>query len=285
MGGFTVNGFGATDRFVPIRNLGTFQCPHCKQERMLQLMEVQRKVSLLYIQTVTINTKYAIACASCQNGYYIEEQQKDDILYGRAIATITEQGAVLLKKEKIIDAPENPEKQENTEKQEKQEKPSLPQNSQAERQTQSAQQNTLQDTQQDTLVGQQARAGQPRRRFCGRCGSPLDGQTGRCPVCDKAEDMEDMQTEEFDVEKAMNGADFTLQTKTITRTGTAEEKKGTAEDTETAADTDTNAAAHTDVVQRLAGKLSRKICPVCGLLFSGDKTTCPVCGSGLEDRK
>ena len=115
MGGFTVNGFGATDRFVPIRNLGTFQCPHCKQERMLQLMEVQRKVSLLYIQTVTINTKYAIACASCQNGYYIEEQQKDDILYGRAIATITEQGAVLLKKEKIIDAPE------------KQEKPSLPQ--------------------------------------------------------------------------------------------------------------------------------------------------------------
>lgn len=175
MGGFTVNGFGATDRFVPIRNLGTFQCPHCKQERMLQLMEVQRKVSLLYIQTVTINTKYAIACASCQNGYYIEEQQKDDILYGRAIATITEQGAVLLKKEKIIDAPE------------KQEKPSLPQNSQAGRQTQSAQQNTLQDTQQDTLVGQQARAGQPRRRFCGRCGSPLDGQTGRCPVCDGAE--------------------------------------------------------------------------------------------------
>ena len=229
MGGFTVNGFGATDRFVPIRNLGTFQCPHCKQERMLQLMEVQRKVSLLYIQTVTINTKYAIACASCQNGYYIEEQQKDDILYGRAIATITEQGAVLLKKEKIIDAPE------------KQEKPSLPQNSQAERQTQSAQQNTQQDTQQNTLAGQQARAGQPRRRFCGRCGSPLDGQTGRCPVCDGAGN------------------------------------KSTA--------ADTGAAANAGVAQSLAGKLSRKICPVCGLLFSSDKTTCPVCGSGLEDRK
>lgn len=202
MGGFTVNGFGATDRFVPIRNLGTFQCPHCKQERMLQLMEVQRKVSLLYIQTVTINTKYAIACASCQNGYYIEEQQKDDILYGRAIATITEQGAVLLKKEKIIDAPE------------KQEKPSLPQNSQAER---------------------------PRRRFCGRCGSSLDGQTGRCPVCDGAEN------------------------------------KSTA--------ADAGAAANAGAAQSLAGKLSRKICPSCGLLFSSDKTTCPVCGSGLEDRK
>lgn len=202
MGGFTVNGFGATDRFVPIRNLGTFQCPHCKQERMLQLMEVQRKVSLLYIQTVTINTKYAIACASCQNGYYIEEQQKDDILYGRAIATITEQGAVLLKKEKIIDAPE------------KQEKPSLPQNSQAER---------------------------PRRRFCGRCGSSLDEQTGRCPVCDGAEN------------------------------------KSTA--------ADAGAAANAGAAQNLAGKLSRKICPSCGLLFSSDKTTCPVCGSGLEDRK
>lgn len=229
MGGFTVNGFGATDRFVPIRNLGTFQCPHCKQERMLQLMEVQRKVSLLYIQTVTINTKYAIACASCQSGYYIEEQQKDDILYGRAIATITEQGAVLLKKEKIIDAPE------------KQEKPSLLQNSQAERQTQSAQQNTQQDTQQNTLAGQQAQAERPRRRFCGRCGSPLDEQTGRCPVCDGAEN------------------------------------KSTA--------ADAGAAANAGVAQNLAGKLSRKICPSCGLLFSSDKTTCPVCGSGLEDRK
>ena len=163
MGGFTVNGFGATDRFVPIRNLGTFQCPHCKQERMLQLMEVQRKVSLLYIQTVTINTKYAIACASRQNGYYIEEQQKDDILYGRAIATITEQGAVLLKKEKIIDAPE------------KQEKPSLPQNSQAGQ--------TRRRISAGTAVRWRAAGpgGRPRRRFCGGAAA-MDGQTGRCPV-------------------------------------------------------------------------------------------------------
>ena len=228
MGGFTVNGFGATDRFVPIRNLGTFQCPHCKQERMLQLMEVQRKVSLLYIQTVTINTKYAIACASCQNGYYIEEQQKDDILYGRAIATITEQGAVLLKKEKIIDAPE------------KQEKPSLPQNSRAGRQTQSAQQNTQQDTQQNTLAGQQARAGQPRRRFCGRCGSPLDGQTGRCPVW------------------------MARKTKAQRRMPVRPQMQALAD---------------------VAGKAEPEDLPFCGLLFSGDKTTCPVCGSGLEDRK
>ena len=265
MGGFTVNGFGATDRFVPIRNLGTFQCPHCKQERMLQLMEVQRKVSLLYIQTVTINTKYAIACASCQNGYYIEEQQKDDILYGRAIATITEQGAVLLKKEKIIDAPE------------KQEKPSLLQNSQAERQTQSAQQNTQQDTQQNTLAGQQARAGQPRRRFCGRCGSPLDGQTGRCPVCDGEGNTKEIEAEELYVEEGLEHMDFTLRTGTESRTVTAAGNISTA--------ADAGAAANAGAAQSLAGKLSRKICPSCGLLFSSDKTTCPVCGSGLEDRK
>ena len=238
MGGFTVNGFGATDRFVPIRNLGTFQCPHCKQERMLQLMEVQRKVSLLYIQTVTINTKYAIACASCQNGYYIEEQQKDDILYGRAIATITEQGAVLLKKEKIIDAPE------------KQEKPSLPQNSQAER---------------------------PRRRFCGRCGSSLDGQTGRCPVCDGEGNTKEIEAEELYVEGGLEHMDFTLRTGTESRTVTAAGNISTA--------ADAGAAANAGAAQSLAGKLSRKICPSCSLLFSSDKTTCPVCGSGLEDRK
>ena len=253
MGGFTVNGFGATDRFVPIRNLGTFQCPHCKQERMLQLMEVQRKVSLLYIQTVTINTKYAIACASCQNGYYIEEQQKDDILYGRAIATITEQGAVLLKKEKIIDAPEKQEKQENTE---KQEKPSLPQNSQAE---------------------WQAQAERPRRRFCGRCGSSLDGQTGRCPVCDGAGNTKEIEAEELYVEEGLEHMDFTLRTGTESRTVTVAGNISTA--------ADAGAAANAGAAQSLAGKLSRKICPSCGLLFSSDKTTCPVCGSGLEDRK
>lgn len=277
MGGFTVNGFGATDRFVPIRNLGTFQCPHCKQERMLQLMEVQRKVSLLYIQTVTINTKYAIACASCQNGYYIEEQQKDDILYGRAIATITEQGAVLLKKEKIIDAPEKQEKQENTEKQEKQEKPSLPQNSQAGQQAQSARQNTWQNTQQDTLAERQARAGHPRRRFCGRCGSSLDGQTGRCPVCDGEGNTKEIEAEELYVEEGLEHMDFTLRTGTESRTVTAAGNISTA--------ADAGAAANAGAAQSLAGKLSRKICPSCGLLFSSDKTTCPVCGSGLEDRK
>ena len=277
MGGFTVNGFGATDRFVPIRNLGTFQCPHCKQERMLQLMEVQRKVSLLYIQTVTINTKYAIACASCQNGYYIEEQQKDDILYGRAIATITEQGAVLLKREKIIDAPEKQEKQENTEKQEKQEKPSLPQNSQAGQQAQSARQNTWQNTQQDTLAERQARAGHPRRRFCGRCGSSLDGQTGRCPVCDGEGNTKEIEAEELYVEEGLEHMDFTLRTGTESRTVTAAGNISTA--------ADAGAAANAGAAQSLAGKLSRKICPSCGLLFSSDKTTCPVCGSGLEDRK
>ena len=277
MGGFTVNGFGATDRFVPIRNLGTFQCPHCKQERMLQLMEVQRKVSLLYIQTVTINTKYAIACASCQNGYYIEEQQKDDILYGRAIATITEQGAVLLKREKIIDAPEKQEKQENTEKQEKQEKPSLPQNSQAGQQAQSARQNTWQNTQQDTLAERQARAGHPRPSICGRCGSSLDGQTGRCPVCDGAGNTKEIEAEELYVEEGLEHMDFTLRTGTESRTVTAAGNISTA--------ADAGAAANAGAAQSLAGKLSRKICPSCGLLFSSDKTTCPVCGSGLEDRK
>ena len=264
MGGFTVNGFGATDRFVPIRNLGTFQCPHCKQERMLQLMEVQRKVSLLYIQTVTINTKYAIACASCQNGYYIEEQQKDDILYGRAIATITEQGAVLLKKEKIIDAPE------------KQEKPSLPQNSQAEQQAHPARQNAPQGTQ-ETLAERQARAERPRRRFCGRCGSSLDGQTGRCPVCDGEGNTKEIEAEELYVEEGLEHMDFPLRTGTESRTVTAAGNISTA--------ADAGAAANAGVAQSLAGKLSRKICPSCGLLFSSDKTTCPVCGSGLEDRK
>ena len=129
-------------------------------------------------------------------------------------------------------------------------KPSLPQNSQAER---------------------------PRRRFCGRCGSSLDGQTGRCPVCDGEGNTKEIEAEELYVEEGLEHMDFTLRTGTESRTVTAAGNISTA--------ADAGAAANAGVAQSLAGKLSRKICPSCGLIFSGDKTTCPVCGSGLEDRK
>ena len=79
------------------------------------------------------------------------------------------------------------------------------------------------------------------------------------------------------MEEGLEHMDFTLRTGTESRTVTAAGNISTA--------ADAGAAANAGAAQSLAGKLSRKICPSCGLLFSSDKTTCPVCGSGLEDRK
>ena len=63
---------------------------------------------MLYIPTVSISTKYAVACKSCRNGYYITEQQKDDLLNDRSEAEITSEGAILHKKGKpeVIDVQE-----------------------------------------------------------------------------------------------------------------------------------------------------------------------------------
>lgn len=108
MGGFTVNGCGATDSFYPVKDLGVFHCPSCGQTRTLCLMEVKRKIRVLYIPTVSISTKYAVACKSCRNGYYITEQQKDDLLYDHSEVEITSEGAILHKKGKpeVIDVQE-----------------------------------------------------------------------------------------------------------------------------------------------------------------------------------
>ena len=172
MGGFTVNGCGATDSFYPVKDLGVFHCPSCGQTRTLCLMEVKRKIRVLYIPTVSISTKYAVACKSCRNGYYITEQQKDDLLYDRSEAEITSEGAILHKKGRpeVIDVQES-----------EPEEPFVPELEEpfaAEPEERSA-------------------PGPARRRFCGRCGGRLDEQTGLCPVCDGAESTAEVQKKEF----------------------------------------------------------------------------------------
>ncbi len=83
MGGFTVNGCGTGDSFHPIRILGNHYCKYCKSIQEYDLMEVKRKIKVFYIPTVSINTKYAVACKKCKNGYYIEDSIRDDLMYGR----------------------------------------------------------------------------------------------------------------------------------------------------------------------------------------------------------
>ncbi len=95
MAGFTYNGFGAADSYYPLKSIGTFYCPHCRKERSFALMELRMKVRLLYIPTVTVNTKYAIVCEKCKEGYYVEESVKNDILAGRIQPIVQADGVQL----------------------------------------------------------------------------------------------------------------------------------------------------------------------------------------------
>lgn len=93
MGGFMYNGFGAADSYYPIKSVGKFYCNACNKEQEFSVMELKRKIRVLYIPTLTINSKFAVACNKCKNGYYIDDNQKNGLLYGRAIVkNISENG-------------------------------------------------------------------------------------------------------------------------------------------------------------------------------------------------
>lgn len=185
MGGFTINGCGAADSFYPIKDLGEFYCSECRQKRQMCLMEVKRKIKVLYIPTVSINTKYAVGCRSCENGYYISDQQKDDLIYGRAWPEITEDGLLL---HQIKESPAQG--------------------------TEMTAEEYLEEEETETASEEYA-------------------------------DMPDTMQQSG---PAGGGKDFSVKA-------------------------------------ALAGTLQRKICPVCGLLYTADKINCSVCGKQLEERK
>lgn len=83
MGGFMVNGCGTGDSFYPKLILGNHFCKHCKSIQEFDLMEIRRKIRVFFVPTISINTKYGVACKKCKNGFYIEDALRDDLLYGR----------------------------------------------------------------------------------------------------------------------------------------------------------------------------------------------------------
>lgn len=232
MGGFMVNGCGAADSFYKIKDLGTFQCPHCNQLRTYSLMEVKMKIRVLYIPTVSVNTKYAVACASCKNGYYVNEKQKDDILYDRVVTQMTSDGVTFYDKKALEETISG-----------KKEDPRILE------EPKEVQEEKFQPGWQET----------PRKKFCAKCGGRLDEQTGLCPSCDGgiSSESETEQTDDPVLDDPFSAW--------------KPEQKSKLD--------------YQSVSQSFADRLSRKICPVCGLLYASEKTNCSVCGSELTERK
>ena len=98
MGGFLINGCGASDSYYKIKDVAHAFCPSCNAMRTFALMELRMKIRVLWIPTVPISKKYAVVCPVCKSGYYVDEQQKDDILYERVQVEVVKDGVILRKK-------------------------------------------------------------------------------------------------------------------------------------------------------------------------------------------
>ncbi|MDO5336378.1 MAG: zinc-ribbon domain-containing protein [Eubacteriales bacterium] len=94
MGGFTVDGCGVGDSFYPKLNLGNHFCKYCNSIQEFALMEVKRKIKVFYIPTLSINTKFAVGCKKCKNGYYIDDKVRDGLLYGRMAIEVESDGII-----------------------------------------------------------------------------------------------------------------------------------------------------------------------------------------------
>ncbi len=92
MGGFLFNGCGASDSYNKVQDIGEFHCKFCSKNRMFGLYELARKVRVIWIPTVTLNTKYAVICEKCKNGIYVEDDVRDAILRGKAQFEIGQDG-------------------------------------------------------------------------------------------------------------------------------------------------------------------------------------------------
>lgn len=100
MGGFTVNGCGATDKYYHLKNLGSYTCPMCNKKSEFYLDEVKRKIDIFYIPTATISVKHAIMCGKCKRGWYISDTDKDSILSGEVMAKLSDDGVSLISTDK-----------------------------------------------------------------------------------------------------------------------------------------------------------------------------------------
>lgn len=92
MAGFTFNGCGASDSYYPIKFIEERHCNVCNAQTSFSLMELRMKIRVLFIPTVTVNTKYAIVCEKCKNGFYISEEQKNGIMDNSLIPIIASDG-------------------------------------------------------------------------------------------------------------------------------------------------------------------------------------------------
>lgn len=74
MGGFRLNGCGASDHFKKLKCVGTFQCPRCGKVAEFFIAEANFKIDIFFIPTVTLKSRHAVICGKCKEGEFCSEQ-------------------------------------------------------------------------------------------------------------------------------------------------------------------------------------------------------------------
>ena len=88
MGGFTVNGCGTGDSFYPKLNLGNHFCKICNSIQEFDLMEVKRKVKVLYTtyqKTMDVDAIYEQLLMTLDNPTRLLEIQRDHPAFARRV--------------------------------------------------------------------------------------------------------------------------------------------------------------------------------------------------------
>ncbi len=94
MGGFRVNGCGATDHFKKIKSVGVYTCPQCGTKTEFFLEEAKLKVDVFFIPTVTIKSRYALMCGRCETGKTCPDEWAGRLLKGEPLWQIAAAGTV-----------------------------------------------------------------------------------------------------------------------------------------------------------------------------------------------
>lgn len=78
--GILVNGCGVSDKCKKLMPIGEKHCEKCDQSKEFYVCELTKRIAIIFIPVLKIQTKYAIMCGTCENGYYIDESQKNKLL-------------------------------------------------------------------------------------------------------------------------------------------------------------------------------------------------------------
>ena len=94
--GYTFNGFGFDKKLSPMIELGEHHCKYCHSRKTFVLAAEQYIAKVLWVISAGMFSKYAVVCSECENGYYVNDRQRDSLLYLGAKIQVDDDGISII---------------------------------------------------------------------------------------------------------------------------------------------------------------------------------------------